>query len=405
MDENNFEKLASMVRDFAGIDKNHVSLGYSPGTQLVRGYSGVEKATGAISTPIHMSVPYAHPSFDQSTGFGYARYGSPTRLELENTIAMLEHGLKAWAFSSGMAAISVLIKLFVPGDHIIVSNDLYGGTYRLFTTIYGKYGLDFTYMDTGDLEALKKAIRRETRAVFIETPSNPMMNVTDIRAVADLCKDNNILTIVDNTFLSPFFQRPIDCGADIVVHSGTKYLGGHNDIMSGFIVIADKSLIEPVFTFSMSEGGVLSPFDSWLTLRSLKTLGLRMERQQENAFAMNRFLKKHRKVEKVFYVGDPDHPGYSISRRQSSGFGGMISFYLKNVEDARLIINRLKLIIFAESLGGTETLLTYPTLQTHGAIPEEMRNAVGVNEKLLRISAGVEDAEDLVADLEQAFAF
>jgi cystathionine gamma-synthase len=405
MSESNFDQLASKVRDFTGIDKSRASAGYRMDTQLARGYSGVEKNTGAISTPLYLSVPYAHPSFDETTGFGYSRYGNPTRLELENTIAMLEHGIKAWAFSSGMTAISVLVKLFAPGDHVIVSDDLYGGTYRLFTTIYGKYGLDFSYVDTGSLEALKKAIRKETRAVFIETPSNPMMHVTDIRAAADLCKDNKILTIVDNTFLSPYFQRPIDFGADIVVHSGTKYLGGHNDIMSGFIVIADQALIEPFFTFSMSEGGVLSPFDSWLTLRSLKTLGLRMEKQQKNAAAMADLLKKHRKIEEVFYVGDPDHPGYSISRRQSSGFGGMISFYLKNGDDARRIINGLKLILFAESLGGTETLLTYPVLQTHGAIPEEMRNAVGVNEKLLRISAGVEDPEDLLADLEQALDF
>ncbi|MDR1506134.1 MAG: PLP-dependent aspartate aminotransferase family protein [Treponema sp.] len=403
MDESNFEKLASMVKGFTGIEKDRVSLGYRPGTQLVRGYSGIERETGAISAPIYLSVPYVHPSFDESTGFGYARYGTPTRLELENTIAMLEHGLKAWAFSSGMAAISILLKLFVPGDHIIVSNDLYGGTYRLFTTIYGRYGLVFTYADTSNLEDVKKELRRETKAVFIETPSNPMMNVTDIKAVAELCKNNNALTIVDNTLLSPYFQRPIDFGADIVIHSGTKYLGGHNDIMSGFIVIADKTLIEPFFTFTMSEGGVLPPFDCWLTLRSLKTLGLRMEKQQENALGMVDFLKNHKKVEKVFYVGDRDHPGLEISRRQTSGSGGMISFYLKDKEDARGIINKLKLILFAESLGGTETLLTYPVVQTHGAIPEELRSIVGVNEKLLRISAGVEDPADLIEDLDQAF--
>ncbi|MDR2073339.1 MAG: PLP-dependent aspartate aminotransferase family protein [Spirochaetaceae bacterium] len=405
MDESNLEKLAALVKDFNGIDKTRASLRYRPGTRLVRGYSGVEKETGAISVPIHMSVPYVHPSFDESTGFGYARYGSPTRLELENTIAMLEGGIKAWAFSSGMAAISALVKLFVPGDHIIVSDDLYGGTYRLFTTIYGKYGLEFSYVDTSNLEALKKALRRETRAVFIETPSNPMMHVTDIQAVAELCKSIKALTIVDNTLLSPYFQRPLDFDADIVVHSGTKYLGGHNDIMSGFIVIADKTLIEPFFTFTMSEGAVLSPFDSWLTLRSLKTLALRMEKQQENAAAIAAFLKQHRKIHRIFYTGDPEHPGYEISRRQTTGFGGMISFYLRDKDQVRPFINRLKLILFAESLGGTETLLTYPVLQTHGAIPEALRNAVGVNEKLIRISAGVEDPADLLEDLDQALDF
>ncbi|MDR1893454.1 MAG: PLP-dependent aspartate aminotransferase family protein [Spirochaetales bacterium] len=403
MNETNFEKLASTVRGFTGIDKNQPSLGYRLETQLVRGYSSVDSQTGAISVPIHLSVPYVHPSFDETTGFGYGRYGNPTRLELENTLAMLEHGLKGWAFSSGMAAISALVKLFSPGDHLLVSDDLYGGTYRLFTTIYGRYGLEVTYVDTSRLSEVKKAIRRETKGVFIETPSNPMMHVTDIKAVAELIKNINGLTVVDNTFLSPYFQRPLDFGADIVIHSGTKYLGGHNDIMSGFLVIAHESLIEPIFTFTMSEGGALSPFDSWLTLRSLKTLGLRMEKQQQNALALFEFLKNHKKVEKVFYAGDPEHPGYEVSRRQTTGWGGMISFYLKDKEEAPRVINRLKLILFAESLGGTETLLTYPFLQTHGAIPEEIRNAVGVNEKLLRISAGVEDAQDLIQDLEQAF--
>jgi cystathionine gamma-synthase len=402
MAESNLEILTRTVKDFTGIDKSRSSLTYAPATQLVRGYTGVDEATGAVSVPIYQSATFVHPAYDESTGFGYSRYGNPTRLELENTLAMLEHGLKAWAFSSGMAAISVLIKLFAPGDHIIVSNDLYGGTYRLFTNIYGKFGLEFSYVDTSRLEELKNAIRPNTKAVFIETPSNPMMNVTDLRAVADIIKGHGGLTIVDNTFLSPYFQRPIDFGADIVIHSGTKYIGGHNDIMSGFIVIAHSDLIEPIFTLTMSEGGVLSPFDSWLTLRSLKTLALRMEKQQQNALQVVAFLKAHPKVEQVYYVGDPEHPAYELSRRQTTGFGGMISFRLKNAAEVVSTINSLKLILFAESLGGTETLLTFPHLQTHGAIPEEMRRAVGVDDRLLRLSVGIEDVGDIIRDLDQA---
>jgi len=403
MDESNKEKMTKMAKGYMGIDKETDVFRFRESTKIVRGYSGIDKETGAVNTPIYQSTTFAHPGYDQSTGFGYSRYGNPTRLELENTIAMLENGKKAWAFSSGMAAISTVAKLFKPGDHILVSNDLYGGTYRLFTDIYGVYGIEFEYVDTSKLDEVKEAIKKNTKYIFLETPSNPMMKVTDLRAISDIIKENNGLLIVDNTFLSPYFQKPINFGADIVIHSGTKYIGGHNDIMSGFIVVANESLIEPIFLFAMSEGGMLSPFDSWLTLRSIKTLGIRMEKQQSNAFEIFKFLKQHKKIEKVYYVGDVEHDGFEISKKQSTGYGGMISFSVVNADDIPNILNNLKLILFAESLGGVESLLTYPCMQTHGAIPEKMREKLGVNNKLLRLSVGIEDAKDLIEDLEKAF--
>lgn len=403
MDESNKEKMTKMAKGYMGIHKETDAFNFRESTNIVRGYSGIDKETGAVNTPIYQSALFVHPGYDQTTGFGYSRYGNPTRLELENTIAMLENGKKAWAFSSGMAAISTVAKLFKPGDHILVSNDLYGGTYRLFTDIYGVYGIEFEYVDTSKLDEVKEAIKPNTKYIFVETPSNPMMKVTDLRAMSNIIKENNGLLIVDNTFLSPYFQKPINFGADIVIHSGTKYIGGHNDIMSGFIVVANESLIEPIFFFAMSEGGMLSPFDSWLTLRSIKTLGIRMEKQQSNAFEILDFLKHHKKIEKVYYVGDVEHDGFEISKKQSSGYGGMISFSVVNADDIPNILNNLKLILFAESLGGVESLLTYPCMQTHGAIPEKMREKLGVNNKLLRLSVGIEDAKDLIEDLEQAF--
>lgn len=399
-----FNDMEKIVKGLAGIDQARYKQ-HAIETQVVHGYTGIDKATGAISIPIYQSALFAHPGYEESTGFGYSRYGNPTRLELEDTLALLEHGIKAWAFSSGMAAESILLKLFRTGDHILVSNDLYGGTYRLFTAVYGDhFGLEFTYVDTSDTDAVRAAIQKNTKAIFIETPSNPMMTVTDLAAVSAIIKNIGGLTIVDNTFLSPYFQNPIDFGADIVIHSGTKYLGGHNDILSGFIIAANKGLVEPLFNLSMSEGGVLPPFDSWLMLRSIKTLGIRMERQQQNAFKIVAFLKKHPKVAAVYFVGDPEHPHYERSKRQSRGFGGMVSFKLKDPEDVPKILNSLQLVLFAESLGGPETLLTYPLMQTHGSIPEEMRKAAGVDETLLRLSTGIENADDIIADLEQAMA-
>jgi cystathionine gamma-synthase len=289
MDEISRQKMIKTTKGYLGISKEEDIFRFRENTKVVRGYSSIDKITGSLNTPIYQSTVFAHPAYDESTGYSYGRCGNPTRLELENTLAMLENGKKAWAFSSGMAAISTVVKLFKPGDHILVSDDLYGGTYRLFTDVYGVYGLEFEYIDTSKIEEVKKAIRPNTRCIFVETPSNPMMKVADLRAISNIIKENKGFLIVDNTFLSTYFQKPINYGADIVIHSGTKYIGGHNDIMSGFIVVGNDSLIEPIFMLAMSEGGMLSPMDSWLTLRSIKTLGIRMERQQANAFEILKF--------------------------------------------------------------------------------------------------------------------
>lgn len=403
MNDADFDSLADLLKGLRGIESaNHQAR--SLDTTIVRGYSGPDETTGAIDTPIYPSATFVHPALDQSTGFAYGRCGNPTRLELEDTLALLEGGLKSWAFSSGMAAISTLLKLFKPGDHIIVGDDLYGGTYRLFNDVYRAFGLEFDYVDATDLCEVKEAVRPETKALFVETPTNPMMKVVDLSSLSDIIKEVEGLFIVDNTFLTPYFQKPFDFGADIIIHSGTKYLCGHNDIMAGFIVIKDKKLIEPLFMLSMSEGGMLSPFDSWLMLRSIKTLAVRMDKQQENALKIVDFLKAHKNVDEVYYVGDPDHPEYQISRKQTSGFGAMISFNAKSSDLAIAVLEKLQLILFAESLGGVETLMTYPLVQTHAAVPEELRNKLGLTDRLLRLSVGIENPDDLIADLDQALS-
>jgi cystathionine gamma-synthase len=376
---------------------------------LARGASFYEPLTGAISTPIYQSATFRHPGLGESTGFDYSRVVNPTRLELEKTLALAEHGKYCLAFSTGMGAISTLIKLYKPGDHLIVSEDLYGGTYRLFNDFYGSYGFSFSWVDTSDLKKVEAALRPETRAVFAETPSNPMMKVTDIAACADLihrhCRQAGRPEghlIVDNTFLSPWFQNPLDFGADMVVHSGTKYLGGHNDTLSGFIVHSRDELEEPLRNIQKSEGASLAPFDAWLALRGLKTLPLRMEKHGKNAERIAGWLRGHQLVEKVFYTGFEDHPQYLLSKKQARGFGGMISFYLKNPAHAPVLLKNVSLILFAESLGGVESLITYPLVQTHGAIPEAMRLSAGVNDRLVRLSVGIEDSDDIIADLDAA---
>ncbi|HEX9063128.1 MAG TPA: PLP-dependent aspartate aminotransferase family protein [Clostridia bacterium] len=371
-------------------------------TKVVHGSKCYDPQTGAISTPIYQSATFRHPGLNQTTGYDYSRLQNPTREELENTISCLENGKFGFAFSSGMAAVSTILSLFAPGDHIIVSDDLYGGTYRLFDQIYKKYGLEFSFIDTSNINQIESSIAKNTKAVFVETPSNPIMKVADLRKISGLLKSLNKLLIVDNTFLSPYFQRPLDLGADIVIHSGTKYLGGHNDTLAGLIVVNDDSLAENIKLIQKSEGAVLSPFDSWLILRGIKTLGIRLEKQQENAMKIARWLPGHKNVTKVIYVGLPEHEGYEISKAQSSGFGAMISFYVKDKSIVEKVLERVKVIIFAESLGGVESLITYPVVQTHSAIPFEMREKIGVTDTLLRLSVGIEAAEDIIADLEQA---
>lgn len=383
---------------------NILSKEYNIKTELVHGHRGYDEKTGAVSYPIYQSATFRHPALFESTGYDYSRTQNPTREELEDTIASLENGCGALAFSSGMAAISNIFSYFKPGDHLIVSDDLYGGTYRLLEKVYKKYNITATYIDFTDLRNLEDAINENTRAIFIESPSNPMMKVTDIRRAAAIGMKRGLLTIVDNTFLSPYFQKPLELGADLVVHSGTKFLGGHDDTLAGFIVAKDIPLLEELRFLQNSIGAVLAPLDSWLILRGLKTLAVRMERQQENAIKIASWLKTHSLVESVYYVGLPEHPDYEVSRSQSTGFGSMISFSIKNPEKIKKILSSLKVITFAESLGGVKTLMTYPYYQTHADISEETRNRLGVNENLLRISVGIEDLEDLIKDLDQALA-
>jgi len=358
--------------------------------------------TGAVSVPIFQSATFVHPGVGQSTGYDYSRVQNPTREHLEKTLARLENGLDALAFSSGMAALTALMELFSPGDHIVASDDLYGGSRRLFDSISMKNGLSFDYVDTSDAVGIERCIREETRAVFLETPTNPMMQVTDIAEVSKLCKKYGLLLIVDNTFLTPYFQRPLELGADIVLHSGTKYLCGHNDTLAGFLVVAGEELSERLRLIYKTTGACLSPFDSWLLIRGIKTLHIRMQRQQESAMKIALWLSSHEKVRAVHYVGLPTHPGYAVSVRQASGFGGMISFEVDSEKTALGLLKNVKIIQFAESLGGAESLITYPMLQTHADLPPEVRRQKGINERLLRLSVGLECAEDLIADLKQA---
>lgn len=359
-------------------------------------------STGAISFPIYQTATYAHPSVGKSTGFDYNRVQNPTREELERIVADLEHGTDAIAFSTGMAAVSAFMELFKPGDHVVSTSDLYGGVIRQFNTINRKNGIEFTYLNTQDVAELEAQIRPTTKLIYVETPTNPMMQVTDIEAASKLAKKHGCLLAVDNTFLSPYFQNPLDFGADVVLHSATKYLEGHNDTLGGFVVVKDEALSHAVREIGKTTGGTLAPFDAWLILRGVKTLSVRMERHQQNALAIVDWLERHPRVRGVFYPGLPSNPGYEISKRQTRGFGGMLTFQVDSGETARRVLERLDLIQFAESLGGTESLMTYPLTQTHADVPAEMLRENGIDETTLRMSVGLENMGDLIADLAQA---
>ncbi|TCZ73023.1 methionine biosynthesis PLP-dependent protein [Paenibacillus albiflavus] len=362
-----------------------------------------EPVTGAVSFPIYQATAFRHPKLGQSTGFDYSRTKNPTRSVLEEAIAELESGDRGFALSSGMAALQTVFALFSQGDHLIVSVDLYGGTYRLLEKVMSRFGVQATYVDTNDLSELESVYRLgSTKAVLIETPTNPLMMVTDIAAVCQWAKEKELLTIVDNTLLSPFLQRPLELGADIVVHSATKYLGGHNDVLAGLIVTKGTELSEKIFFLYNSIGAVLGPQDSWLLMRGMKTLALRMERHEYNATCIANWLLEHPLITDVYYPALASHPGYEIQKKQSRGNTGIFSF---KVSDARLVeplLRHLELIAFAESLGGVESLLTYPAVQTHADIPVEIRERVGVDDRLLRFSVGIEHVDDLIADLSRA---
>jgi cystathionine gamma-synthase len=362
-----------------------------------------EPVTGAVSYPIYQATAFRHPKLGQSTGFDYARTKSPTRKVLEEAAAELESGDAGFACSSGMAALQTIFALFSQGDHLLVSLDLYGGTYRLIEQVMSRFGVTASYLDTNNIEALEANLRPgSTKAVLVETPTNPLMMITDLARVSEWAKSRGLLVIVDNTLLTPFFQRPLELGADIVIHSATKYLAGHNDVLAGLIVTKGKELSERMAFLHNSIGAVLGPQDSWLLMRGMKTLALRMERHQANASRIAEFLLEHPLVTDVYYPALPHHPGHEIQKRQSSGNTGIFSFKLKDVRLVEPVLRHVKLIAFAESLGGVESLMTYPAVQTHADIPEEIRRAVGVDDRLLRLSVGIEHCDDLIEDLGQA---
>ena len=362
---------------------------------------------GAVSFPIYQTATYAHPGAGKSTGFDYSRLQNPTREQLEKTVASLENGIDAFALSSGMAAISLLMELFSPGDNLIADSDLYGGSIRLFDNVSAKNGIAFTrteFCKVRNENGIENLITKNTKALYVETPTNPMMNVSDISLLSKIAKKHGLLLIVDNTFLSPYFQNPLNLGADIVVHSGTKYLGGHNDTLAGFVVTNRTDIQEKLRFLIKTTGAGLAPFDCWLILRGIKTLAVRMERAQENAFKIANWLKESPLVERVIYPGFSEHPGHEIMKRQARGFGAMITFQVKSQKLALSILEKVSLIRYAESLGGVETLITYPATQTHADVPEELRIKNGITNATLRLSVGIENCEDLIKEFERVFS-
>ena len=357
---------------------------------------------GAVSYPIYQTATYAHIGPGKSTGYDYSRLQNPTRAQVEKVVCQLENGIDAFALSTGMAAVTLLMEIFGRGDHLIVDSDLYGGCIRLFDNISVKNGLEFTRTDicSCDLESL---IKSNTKAVYIETPTNPMMNVTDIEKISRITKAHGILLIVDNTFMSPYLQNPLNLGADIVIHSGTKYLAGHNDTLAGFIVTNRKDIQNKLRFLIKTTGAGLAPFDSWLVLRGIKTLGVRMNKSQENALKIAQWLKEQDIIKRVIYPGLKEHPGYEIMKKQARGFGAMLTFEAEDEKTALKILDSVRLIQYAESLGGVESLITYPWTQTHADVSEELRLKNGITKAVLRLSVGIEDSDDLIADLDQAF--
>lgn len=371
-------------------------------SKVVHGALGVDPETGSLSFPIYQAATYKHKSIDKQEAYNYSRCINPTREELEKTMTILEEGTRAFAVNSGMAAITLVFSLLKPGDHIVMSDDIYGGTFREVNEVLTANGVEYDSIDLSDIDLLKKTIKKNTKMIFIETPTNPMMKVADIEKIAKIGHEIGAIVVVDNTFLTPYFQRPLTLGADIVVHSGTKYLAGHNDVLAGIVVVKDSKIGEKLEIQMYIYGAGLGPMDSWLMLRGMKTLALRMDKHAENAMKVATWLRNEPKVEKVYYVGFEDHKDYAVTKKQTTGFGGMISFRVDSMETVNKILSNLKLVIFAESLGGVESLITHPVSRTHTEISEEKRNALGITDTLLRLSVGIEDADDIIADLKQA---
>jgi cystathionine beta-lyase/cystathionine gamma-synthase len=362
-----------------------------------------EPTTGAVSVPIFQTSTYVQPELGRHKGFEYARTQNPTRFATEAALAALERGKHGHCFASGMSAIDTVFRLLKSGDHVIAGENMYGGSYRLFSKVCEKFGLEFTYVDTSKLDEVKKAIRPATKIIYLETPTNPMMTITDLAACAEIAHQHGAMAVVDNTFCSPYLQRPIELGCDIVVHSTTKFLNGHSDSVGGVVVSNSDEVAQQIGFLQNAVGAILSPFDSWLVLRGIKTLAVRMKRHEENGHAMANYLAHHTKVKKLYYPGLADHPQHDLARRQMNGFGAVIAFELGSYDNAKKFLDRVKLCSLGESLGGVETLISHPESMTHASVPIETRTRLGITPGLVRISVGIEDIEDLIADLENAF--
>ena len=373
-------------------------------TALIHAGQEADKETGAVNIPIYQTSTYKQDGIGKDRGWEYSRTGNPTRKALEDCIAALEGAKYGLAYASGLAAeATTCLSLLKKGDHVVSGDDVYGGTYRLFEKVFRKWGLEITYADSKSPASFKKAMRRNTRLIWAETPTNPLLNITDIAALAEIAKKGKALLAVDNTFATPYFQRPIELGADIVVHSSTKYLGGHSDVIGGLMAVADKGVYEEIKFSQNAAGAVPGPWDSWLTLRGIKTLAVRMKAHEANAFAVANYLSSHRAVSKVFYPGLESHPGHALARKQMDGFGGMVSFELKGGRPAaEVFFKKLKIYMLAESLGGVESLACYPATMTHASIPEKQRLERGITAGLVRLSSGIENPDDLIGDLERA---
>lgn len=376
-------------------------MGFS--TDCIHAGQEPEPVTGAVTVPIYQTSTYVQPELGRHKGFEYARTKNPTRSALEANLAALEGGNFGHCFASGMSATDCVLRMLKSGDHVIAGENMYGGTFRLFDKVLRKYGLEFSYVDTSDAKQIEAAVQTNTRLLFLETPTNPMMSLTDIRAASEIAHAHDVLVAVDNTFCSPALQRPIELGADLVVHSTTKFLNGHSDSVGGAVISNDEAIAEQLSFLQNAVGAILSPFDSWLVLRGTKTLAIRMERHNANGMAIAQYLDNNPKVKKVFYPGLPDHPQYELAKRQMNGFGSLISFELGSKENAKKFLDRVRLCALAESLGGVETLISHPESMTHGSVPPETRARLGITGGLVRISVGIEDVEDLIADLENAF--
>ena len=369
---------------------------------LIHGGIDGDERTGAVNVPIYQTSTYKQPSFGVNKGYEYSRTGNPTREALEKLVSELEEGYAGFGFASGMAATTAVLSLFNSGDTIAISSNVYGGTFRVLDKVFNNFGIKYKIVDTSNLEEVKNSIDKTVKAIFIESPTNPLMDITNIEEVSKIAKEKGIYTIVDNTFMTPYLQKPIKLGADIVIHSATKYLGGHSDTVSGLVVVNSKDLAERIHFIQNSTGGILSPFDSYMLIKGIKTLALRMDRHNENAKIIAEFLRSREEIETIYYPGFEDHPGHEIQKKQANGYGGMISFVIKEGYDYKKFLEALKIITFAESLGGVESLVCHPASMTHAAIPYEIRQKVGIVDNLIRLSVGIENVYDLIKDIENA---